>query len=88
MVRVYNDHATFECNIKSSPATAPGEIIVYHAWEPFQFKKWQSNQEVTEAPVKGLHLAGGYTQLHFRVYYGSMHHTPRGAAVEVEKAPT
>ncbi|SMB27756.1 putative steroid C25 dehydrogenase-like alpha subunit [Sterolibacterium denitrificans] len=85
-IKVYNDNASFECNVKSSPSTAPGEIIVYHAWEPLQFKNWQGNQDVTEAPLKGLHLAGGYTQLHFRVYYGSAHHTPRGAAVEVEKA--
>ncbi len=84
-VRMFNDNGTFECMVKSSPATAPGEVILYHAWEPYQFKKWQGNQEVVESPLKGLHLAGGYCQLHFRVYYGSVHHAPRGAPVEIEK---
>ncbi len=85
MARVFNDHGTFECMVKVSAMTAPGEIIVYHAWEPYQFKKWQGNQEPVEAPWKALHLAGGYAQLHWRVYYGGPNHGPRGAPVQVEK---
>ena len=85
MVRVFNDNGTFECMVKVSAMTAPGEIIVYHAWEPYQFKKWQGNQEPVEAPWKALHLAGGYAQLHWRVYYGGPNHGPRGAPIQVEK---
>jgi ethylbenzene hydroxylase subunit alpha/complex iron-sulfur molybdoenzyme family reductase subunit alpha len=37
------------------------------------------------APWKAIHLAGGYGHLHYRMFYGSPGHAPRGAAVEVEK---
>ncbi len=85
IVRVFNDHGECECMVKVSAITAPGEIIIYHAWEPYQFKQWKGNQEPVEAPWKALHLAGGYAQLHWRVYYHGPNHCPRGAPVEVEK---
>lgn len=85
LVRVFNDRGAFECMVKVSSITAPGEIIIYHAWEPYQFKQWQGMQEPIEAPWKALHLAGGYAQLHWRVYYHGPNYSPRGAPVDVEK---
>ena len=84
--RIYNHHGEFECMVKVSPITAPGEVIVYHAWEPYQFKHWRGNQEPAEAPWKALHLAGGYHHIHYRMYYGGPSHAPRGVPVEIEKA--
>jgi DMSO reductase family type II enzyme molybdopterin subunit len=86
MVRVFNDHGRFECMVKVAAATAPGEVIIYHAWEAYQFKNWQGQQEPVEAPWKALHLAGGYSHLHYRMFYGGPSHAPRGAPVEVTKA--
>jgi anaerobic selenocysteine-containing dehydrogenase len=85
MVRLYNHHGEFECMVKVSAITAPGEVIVYHAWEPYQFKDWKGNQEPAEAPWKALHLAGGYHQIHYRMYYGGPSHAPRGVPIEIEK---
>ena len=68
------------------PASQPGEVIIYHAWEPYQFKDWRGQQEPVEAPWKAIHLAGGYGQLHYRMFYSSPGHAPRGAPVEVERA--
>ncbi len=84
-VRVHNNNGEFEAMVKVAPATAPGEVIIYHAWEPYQFKNWKGQQEPVEAPWKALHLAGGYGQIHYRMYYGSPGHAPRGAPVDVEK---
>ncbi len=84
-VRVFNDLGKFECQVKVAAATAPGEVIIYHAWEPYQFKNWQGQQEPIAAPWKAIHLAGGYCQLHYRMFYGGPGHAPRGAPVEVEK---
>jgi len=85
MIRVFNHQSDFECMAKVSAMTAPGEIIVYHAWEPYQFKDWKGQQEPVEAPWKALHLAGGYHHIHYRMYYGGPSHAPRGAPVDVEK---
>ncbi len=85
MVRAYNHGGGFEAMVKVAENTQPGEVIIYHAWEPYQFKDWHGQQEPVEAPWKAIHLAGGYGQLHYRMFYGSPGHSPRGAPVEVEK---
>jgi anaerobic selenocysteine-containing dehydrogenase len=84
-IRVYNDHGAFEMRVRPSPRIQPGMILQYHAWEPYQFKGWRGQQEPVAAPWKPLHLAGGYAQLHYRMYYSSPGHNPRGVGVEVEK---
>ncbi len=83
-VRVYNDAGSFEAMAKATPGVQPGEVIIYHAWEPYQFKNWKGQQEPVEAPWKAIHLAGGYGHIHYRMFYGSPGHAPRGAPVEVE----
>ena len=84
-VRVHNDAGAFEAMAKVSPSVQPGEVIIYHAWEPYMFKNWQGQQEPVEAPWKAIHLAGGYGQIHYRMFYSSPGHAPRGAPVEVER---
>jgi DMSO reductase family type II enzyme molybdopterin subunit len=84
-VRVYNDAGEFEAAAKLTHGTQPGQVIIYHAWEPYQFKDWKGQQEPVEAPWKPIHLAGGYGHIHYRMFYGSPSHAPRGGPVEVEK---
>jgi len=84
-IRVFNDTGAFESMVKLAPGVQPGEVIIYHAWEPHQFKGWKGQQEPVEAPWKPIHLAGGYSQLHYRMFYGSPGHGPRGSGVEVER---
>jgi len=84
-IRVYNQAGEFESLVKLSKGTQPGEVIIYHAWEPYQFKDWKGQQEPVEAPWKAIHLAGGYGHIHYRMFYGSPSHAPRGAPVEVER---
>lgn len=84
-VRVRNDVGSFELHVKISPAVQPGQVIVYHAWEPYMFPEWKGMQEPLDGAWKPLHLAGGYGQLHYRVFYAAPGHVPRGVRVEVEK---
>ena len=84
-VRVFNDVGEFVIRVKVAPAVQPGQVIVYHAWEPYQFPEWKSSQEPVASPWKPLHLAGDYGQLHYRMFYAAPCHGPRGTAVEVQK---
>ncbi|MBI4515323.1 MAG: molybdopterin-dependent oxidoreductase [Deltaproteobacteria bacterium] len=84
-VRVFNDAGSCELLAKVSPSVQPGQVIIYHAWEPFQFKNWQGNQEPVPSAWKALHMAE-YGQLHYRFLYAGPHHNPRGTAVELQKA--
>jgi anaerobic selenocysteine-containing dehydrogenase len=85
-VRVRNDVGEFKVHVKISPAVQPGQAIIYHAWEPYQFEGWQSSQNVVAGAFKPLHLLGGYGHLSFRPILGQPSHTPRAQKVEIEKA--
>jgi DMSO reductase family type II enzyme molybdopterin subunit len=84
-VRVWNDHGGFEALAKVAPAVQPGQAVIYHAWEPYQFRGWKGQQEPVPAPWKPLHLAGGYGQIHYRSIYGAPGHHPRAQCVEIER---
>jgi nitrate reductase alpha subunit len=83
-MRVWNDHGSFQIGAKVSPAVPPGEAIVYHAWEPYQFPGWRGNMEVVSSPYKPLHFAGGYGHLRYRIFFGGPVHVPRGIPIELE----
>jgi nitrate reductase alpha subunit len=86
MVKVFNETGDFTAMSKVAPGVQPGEVIIYHAWEPFQFKDRKGPDEPVHSPWKAIHLAGGSGQIHYRMFYGSPSHVPRGAPVEVELA--
>jgi DMSO reductase family type II enzyme molybdopterin subunit len=85
-IRVFNDVGEFIAIAKVAAAVQPGQTIIYHAWEPYQFKGWKGQQEPVPAPWKALHLAGGYGQIHYRMIYGAPGHSPRAQTVDIAKA--
>ena len=85
IVRVRNDHGAFQVRARISASVAPGEAIIYHAWEPFQFPGWQGNMEVVASPYKPVHLIGDYGHLRSRVFESGPVHVPRGVPVEIER---
>ncbi len=84
-IRIFNDEGHCELIAKPSPSVQPGQIIVYHAWENFQFKDWKSNQEPVPSVWKSLHMAT-YGQLHYRFLYAGPHHAPRGTTLDFRLA--
>ncbi len=84
-VRVHNEQGSFEVHARIAPGVQPGEAILYHAWEPYQFKGWHSMMEVIASPLKPTHLVGDYGHLRWRVFQNGPLHAPRGIAVEIEK---
>ncbi len=84
-VRTYNDVGAFECLVKTAPSLQPGQVLIYHAWENFQFARHQGQQEPIAGPWKNLHMAGGYGQLHIRGSYAGPNFGPRGMLVDVKK---
>jgi DMSO reductase family type II enzyme molybdopterin subunit len=86
LATVRNDLGSFRVRVKVTPAVQPGQVVVYHAWEPYQFEGWQSAQEVVPSPIKPLHLVGDYGHLQHRMYYMCPQYAPRGTTVEVARA--
>ena len=85
-VKVFNDLDDFEILAKVAAAVRPGEVIVYHAWENFQFKNQKGFQNLIASPLNPVELAGG--QFHMRPMMICMQpsHTDRDTRVDVERA--
>jgi DMSO reductase family type II enzyme molybdopterin subunit len=62
-VEVKNDLNSFRIQAKVSPAVRPGQVIIYHAWENFQFKEGKMFQNLMPSPLNPTELAGGYFHL-------------------------
>jgi DMSO reductase family type II enzyme molybdopterin subunit len=84
-VRVYNNLGDFELQAKVSSALTPGQVIVYHAWEPSQFKGGKSYQALTPSPLNPIQLAGGYFHLQPMVMMQQPGCSDRGTRVDVER---
>jgi DMSO reductase family type II enzyme molybdopterin subunit len=84
-VRVHNDVGSFELQAKVTPTIRSGQVVVYHAWEPHQFKGGKSHQSLIPSPMNPIHLAGGYFQLQPTLLMGEPGCPDRGTRVEVER---
>ncbi len=84
-VRAYNDIGSFEAQAKLSPTLRPGQVVIYHAWEPHQFRGHRSQQALTPNPINPLQIAGGHFHLQPRNAIGQPGASDRGTRVEVER---
>jgi anaerobic selenocysteine-containing dehydrogenase len=84
-VRVHNDFDSFQVRAKIAPSVRPGEVIMYHAWEPYQYRNWKPMDIATPGMIKWLHLAGGYGHLSFWRNNWQPQQVDRAVAVEIEK---
>ncbi|MBK7251082.1 MAG: molybdopterin-dependent oxidoreductase [Gammaproteobacteria bacterium] len=84
-VRVFNDVGSFEIMAKVLPNLRPGQVIVYHAWEPFQFRDGRSYATATASPINPLQLAGGYFHLQPLPFAGTPGPSDRDTRVEVAR---
>jgi DMSO reductase family type II enzyme molybdopterin subunit len=84
-VRVYNDIGSFEIMAKVVPSMRPGQVLMYHAWEPFQFKGGKSYATVEPSPINPLQLAGEYFHLQPLPNAGTPGPSDRDTRVEIER---
>jgi anaerobic selenocysteine-containing dehydrogenase len=84
-VRVYNDVGSFVIQAKVAPTVRASQVIVYHAWEPYQFEDGKSHQSLIPSPMNPIHLAGGYFQLQPTLLMGEPSCPDRGTRVEIER---
>jgi DMSO reductase family type II enzyme molybdopterin subunit len=83
-VRVFNDLDAFEIMAKVAPITRPGQVIVYHAWDNFQFRGQKGFQNLIPSPLNPVELAGGQFHLRPMTICLQPSHTDRDTRVEVK----
>ncbi len=62
-IRLWNDVGEFRIRAKVAAAVRPGTVIVYHAWEDYQFGGATGYRNVLPSPLNPIELAGGYNHL-------------------------
>ncbi|MBI4171824.1 MAG: molybdopterin-dependent oxidoreductase [Actinobacteria bacterium] len=84
-VDVSNQVGAFRIRSIVSPAVRPGQVVIYHAWENFQFKDWKPFKNTQPSPLNPIELAGDY--FHIRPWMANYPgFSDRGTRVEVRKA--
>ena len=84
-VRVWNDVGSFEARAIPTGGIRPGQVHVFDAWEPFQFRSGTSHHTPVPSPMKPLQLALGYGQLHWSFSYYEPNAVDRDTRVNVAK---
>ncbi|MBT4519286.1 MAG: molybdopterin-dependent oxidoreductase [Halieaceae bacterium] len=84
-VRVFNDISSIEMQARVTASHRPGQVTVYHAWEPFMFKNRKGYSAVTPNPINPVQLAGGYFHLQPRPAVCTPGSTDRATRVDVER---
>ncbi|MEK7334038.1 MAG: molybdopterin-dependent oxidoreductase [Candidatus Binatota bacterium] len=85
-VEVSNDVASFQVQAAVSPAVRPGQVIIYHAWENYQFEEWRHFKSVMASPMNPVELAGDYFQIRPITMSNYPGFSDRGTRVEVRRA--
>jgi steroid C-25 hydroxylase alpha subunit len=85
-IRVFNDYGSFIVKAKLSSCTRPDQLVIYHAWEPYQYPNWMPYDGLLPGPPKGLHFAGGYRHYEYTLWNWSPSQSDRQTNITFEKA--
>jgi len=85
LVRVRNDLSAFVARAKPSGAIRPGQVHIFHAWEPYQFRGFATHQHLAASPLKVTQLVGDYGHLKWGYAHYEPNQTDRDTRVEVER---
>ena len=85
LVRVHNDIGEYLIRVKVSPAVRPGQVIVYHGCENYQFQGGMGYRNVIPTPMNPVELAGGYFHIQHTPAILQPGHNDRDTRVEVTK---
>jgi DMSO reductase family type II enzyme molybdopterin subunit len=82
-VELYNDVGNFRIQAVVSPAVRPGQVIIYHAWENYQFEGWRHFKSVMPSPLNPIELVGGYGHIRPDPVTCSPGPSDRGSRVDI-----
>ena len=85
LVRVRNDLGACVLRAKIARYVRPGQVFVYHAWEPYQFRGGLSDHAIIPSPFKPTGLVGNYGQLHWTYAHWEPNQVDRDTRVDVER---
>jgi nitrate reductase alpha subunit len=84
-IRVRNDLGSFVARAKPTDSIRPGQVHIFHAWEPYQFFGGTSHQAICPSPLKVTQLVGDYGHIHWGFGRYEPNQVDRDTRVEVER---
>jgi len=85
LVRVWNDLHSFVARAAVSGNIQPGQVHLYHAWEPFQYREQRSHQFLIPSPIKPTQLAAGYGHLRWSFAFYEPNSVDRDTRVSIAR---
>jgi anaerobic selenocysteine-containing dehydrogenase len=85
-IRVFNDYGEFLVRAKLTPCVRPDQVVVYHAWEPYQHPNGMPQDALMPGPPKGIHFAGGYRHFEYTLFSWAPTQNDRQTNVAFERA--
>ncbi len=84
-VKVFNDVGHFITRVKISAKPMPGQVIMYHAWENYQFENWRGYRDVLASPLNPIELAADEIYLRPVLAQKQPGQSDRDTRVEIKK---
>lgn len=85
-IKVFNDYGKFLVRAKPTGCVRPDQLVIYHAWEPFQYVNGMSYDGLLPGPPKGIHFAGGYRHYEYSLMTWTPSQSDRHTSIEFERA--
>ena len=85
-VRVFNGLGEFYAQAKVAPTVRDNQVMMEHAWEPYQFRGRKGLNTVTATLIQPLELVGNWGHLKFDMYKWNPNQLSNEAGVDIEPA--
>ena len=81
---MWNDLGSFVARAMPTGSIRPGQVHIFHAWEPYQFRSERSHQDISPSPFKVTQLVGDYGHLHWGYGHYEPNQVDRDTRVDVQ----
>jgi dimethylsulfide dehydrogenase subunit alpha/complex iron-sulfur molybdoenzyme family reductase subunit alpha len=86
MVRVFNSLGEFYAQAKVVPTVRDNQVMMEHAWEPYQMREKKGLNHVVATLIQPLELVGNWGHLKFDMYRWNPNQLSNETGVDIERA--
>ncbi|RLA55450.1 MAG: dimethylsulfide dehydrogenase [Gammaproteobacteria bacterium] len=85
-VRVFNNLGEFYAQAKVAPTVRDNQVMMEHAWEPYQMREQKGLNHVVATLIQPLELVGNWGHLKFDMYKWNPNQLSNESGVDIESA--
>lgn len=84
-VRVFNALGEFFAQVKVTPTVRDNQVMMEHAWEPYQMKQRKGLNDVVATLIQPLELVGDWGHLKFSLFRWNPNQLSNESGVDIER---